>query len=506
MKLVKKNFEKIYFYLLLLLVIIQPVLDVMWLNDGTISEIMGFSVPTLIRIMLIMLLAVLSFVVIKFNRKYLLLVGYLLLIGLFFIGHHYNCMQFKSLVPGNFNYNFLAEFFYIVRMCIPISVIYFTYNSRIKQGTFEKCVMIVALLMSVTVLLTNILKIGYGSYTSERILGNIFDWFTHPYDFTSNQLASKGWFYSSITSTVMVLIYPYLLYMFCVKKNIQSFLIALIHGIALFTFGTKATAFSVIIVAVIMALIYLFVTIVKRDIKISKVVCFGMIIILATSFVLLKVSPSTMKMEFDEGYAEAIDEEEQGEYELSKEDREEIIRFFDENYEYVSIKEEFLRECYPYKYDPEFWYDFYDSNVPSRRMQNRIVEEEMLKRVKEINDNKWDEWFGIGYTRTSNIYNLEKDFAYQFYSIGILGTSLLLGPYIFIVGLMIIIMLVKFKEKATLFNCAIILGTGLACFLAYYSGNVMENLGITIWIGFMLGFLLKSNFQSELMEDTNEKK
>ena len=87
-----------------------------------------------------------------------------------------------------------------------------------------------------------------------------------------------------------------------------------------------------------------------------------------------------------------------------------------------------------------------------------------------------------------------------------MGTSLLLGPYIFIVGLMIIIMLVKFKEKATLFNCAIILGTGLACFLAYYSGNVMENLGITIWIGFMLGFLLKSNFQSELMEDTNEKK
>lgn len=500
----KKKIEKIYFYLLLILVTIQPILDIRWLNDGTIPEIMGFSVPTLIRIMMIMMLAVLSFAVIKFNKKYLFLVGYVLLIGLFFIGHHYNCMHFQSLVPGNFNYNFLAEFLYIVRMCIPISVIYFTYNSKMKKSTFEKCIIIVALIMSLIVLLTNILKVGYGSYTSERILGNIFDWFTHPNDFTSNQLASKGWFYSSISSTVMVLIYPYLIYMFCIKKNIQTFLITLLHGIALFTFGTKATAFSVVIVAVIMALIYLFVSIVKHDIKISKAVCFGMLIILATSFIFLKFSPSTMKMEFDKDYSEAIDEEEkeqEEQYELSKENHEEIIRFFDENYKYVSIKEEFLMECYPYKCDPEFWYEFYDSNVPSRRMQNRIVEEEMLKRVKEINDNPWDDWFGIGYTRTSNIYNLERDFAYQFYSIGIFGTALLLGPYILIIALMMIIMLVKFKDKATLFNCSFVLGMGLTCFLAYYSGNVMENLGITIWMGFMLGFMLKSNFKAEVMED-----
>ena len=224
-----------------------------------------------------------------------------------------------------------------------------------------------------------------------------------------------------------------------------------------------------------------------------------MVVIIVVSFGVYRVSPSTMKMQFDEQYSEEMDEEDSNNErkEPENETEEELIRFFDENYKDLSIKTQFLEDSYPYQYDPVFWYDLYKNNPPSVTMQNRTVEEKMLQRVKEINNNKGDDWFGIGFTRTSHIYNLEKDFLYQYYSVGVLGVILLLGPYVGIIVLMIVLMLLKFKEKATMYNCSFVLGVGLSCFVAYYSGNAIENLGITIWLGFMLGFLLKSNFKKE---------
>ena len=500
-----KKLEKVYYYLLLTLVMIQPVLDIRWLNDGTLPDIVGFTIPTLVRIGLIMILAVLSFFVIKFNKKYWILIAYLALIGLYFIGHHYNCLQFHSVVPGDFNYSLISELLYIVRMCIPISVIYFTYNSKINKETFEKCVIGIAMVMSLSIVLTNLFMISYGSYTGELISGNIIDWFIHQEDFISNQLASKGWFYMSITSTVMVLTYPYLFYVFAVKKKVWNFLAILIQAIALLMIGTKATAFSVIIVSVLMAVIYLVTSILKHDTGLNRWVCIGMIVIIVVSFGVYRVSPSTMKMQFDEQYSEEMDEEDSNNErkEPENETEEELIRFFNENYKDLSIKTQFLEDSYPYQYDPVFWYDLYKNNPPSVTMQNRTVEEKMLQRVKEINNNKGDNWFGIGFTRTSHIYNLEKDFLYQYYSVGVLGVILLLGPYIGIIVLMIVLMLLKFKEKATMYNCSFVLGVGLSCFVAYYSGNAIENLGITIWLGFMLGFLLKSNFRKEIKSCEN---
>ena len=54
----------------------------------------------------------------------------------------------------------------------------------------------------------------------------------------------------------------------------------------------------------------------------------------------------------------------------------------------------------------------------------------MLKRVKEINNNKYDDLLGLTYSRTSKVFNLEKDFQYQYYSLGIIGQILFIGPLI----------------------------------------------------------------------------
>ena len=505
--------QKYFLVLLCALIIIQPFLDIMWLNDGTVPEIFGFTVPTLVRMLMVAVLGVFSFFVIHFNRKYSFLLLYGAVVLVYFVLHHLHCSSgFQSLVPGDFGYNVFGELFYLVRMCIPLAIIFFTYNSSINRKIFEKCVVITSLIMSVSMIITNIFKIAFGSYTSLKIDGNIIDWFLNPDAFVSNQLASKGVFYSSITSTVLVLFYPYLLYLFFRKKKVKYLIVAVLQSVALFMVGTKATSLSSVIVTVLMVLVYLFVTLIKRDFKISKKVCPGCVFFLALNFILVGVAPATSKMQFDMEYSKEIDEEQDKldgkEYDLSEEDTQEIIDFFDDNYKYLSINEQFLKESYPYKYDPVFWYEFYASNVPSQRMQNRVVEEEMLKRVKEINNNSLDDWFGIGYTRTSNIYNLEKDFVYQYYSMGIIGVLLLLGPYIGILLFIMGRMLRYFKKQVTVLNCALVLGIGLSLFLAYYSGNVMENLGVTIGLGFIFGFLLKDNLKGHgdaAGEEANEK-
>lgn len=504
----QKKVEKIYFSVLLALVIIQPILDIMWLNDGTIPEILGFTIPTLVRMMLVAVLGILSFAVIKFNRKYLWFILYAVILGVYFIAHHYNCMNFESLVPGNFNYNVVAEIFYVVRMCIPLAIMYFTYNSKVEQKSFNRVVSIVSLTMSLSIIIANIFKVALGSYTNVRISGNIFDWFFNKGAFTSNELASKGFFHYSITSTVLVLLLPYLLYLFIEKKKISYWLTAFLQAIALFMIGTKATALSAMIVLVLMFIIYLFCLVIKRDYKVNKMVVTGLVIMLGISSIVFSASPAISKMEFDKEYSKERDEEESAGkgYVLSEDDPEGLKAFFKDNYQYMSIKEDFLLTSYPYKYDPVFWYKIYDGLVPSQRMQNRIVEERMLQRVKEIDGRTQNDWLGIGYTRTSSIYNLEKDFIYQYYSMGILGAILLVGPYILIILLMMIVMLWKFKKKCTLLNCSLMLGLGLSCFLAYYSGNTLESLGITIVLGFVVGYMLKINFQKERMVEIGEDK
>ncbi|MEG2908332.1 MAG: O-antigen ligase family protein [Erysipelotrichaceae bacterium] len=497
-----KKIDNIFLKILMILVVIQPILDLIWLNDGSISEIFGFTIPTLIRFSFVLILAVLSFFVIKFNKNYLCLVAYIIVIGIYFIFHHLNGMQFTSLVPGNFNYSIMGEIFYFLRMLIPISVIYFTYNSNISSNYFTRCVLIVSLTISLTVIISNLFYFSLGSYTTKPIGGNIIDWFVHYGDYVYTQIASKGLFNSSITSTVLVLTFPYIIYLFIDTKKRYFIWIIIAQSIALIMFGTKATSFSVIIELFCMLLVYLFCSIFLKQIKIDRFILISLLLLLIGNGVLYQFGPSSVRVKFDKQYSQEIDKNDPAKSKNGKDlnitkDPESIIMFLDKNYKKVSISSEYLKSSYPYKYDPLFWYEILEKTTPSIRMQNRIMQEAMFQRIKEINNNPMDNLVGIGYSRSTHIYNIERDFIFQYYSSGIIGIIVFIGPYVSIVGIGIIYMLLKFKEKLNILNCSIILGVGLSLFVAFYGGNVLENLGITIILGFLLGYLLKVNIKSE---------
>lgn len=494
----KRKIEKTYVALIALLIGIQPILELVWLNNGTIGEIAGFTIPTLIRFGLLGITGVLSFFVIQFNKRYIWLVIYAVIVSFYGILHHIFCLDFYSYVPGNFGYDFFQEIFYLIRLAAPVAMIYFVYNSKIKEMLFERLIIWISFFSSGLVVITNVVKISLGSYSDKTILGNIFDWFLNKGQYAFSDLASKGFFYWSIYSTVLVLVYPYLIYLYFTKKKKYYLGLIALQGIALYMFGTKATTFSVIIELIIMLMVYLVCTFIKKDDKFCIRLITPYLLVVLIAILVYPYTPAVSRSSFDSDYKKELDEkydqEEEAEKFNSFKDAEEYIA---KNYPYFSINEEFILNSYSYKYDVEFWEDLLNELGPSERMQNRIVEQMMLERVKEINDDPMDTYFGLGYSRTSHIYNLERDFIYQYYSLGLIGTIVFLGPYVGILVLIILIMLIKFKDRATVQNCAIVLGCGLTLFLAYYSGNVVDNLGITIMLGAMQGYLLQINFRKE---------
>ena len=84
--------QKYFLMLLCGLIVIQPFLDVMWLNGGSVPEILGFTIPTLVRMLMVAVLGVFSFFVIRFNKKYLFMVLYGILIIIYFVIHHFHCL------------------------------------------------------------------------------------------------------------------------------------------------------------------------------------------------------------------------------------------------------------------------------------------------------------------------------------------------------------------------------------------------------------------------------
>src|SRR5699024_91208 len=121
--------------------------------------------------------------------------SYIVIVGIYTIFHLVNAQDFKSLVPGNFNYSVINEILYIVRLMIPLCIVFITYNMKISKNDFDRTIKIVLILISGNIVVTNILKISLSSYTNEVIKDNIFGWFTGAYEqYNYSALASKGIF------------------------------------------------------------------------------------------------------------------------------------------------------------------------------------------------------------------------------------------------------------------------------------------------------------------------
>ena len=471
-------------------ILIQPFLDIYFLYTDTVMNVFKFSPSTLIRFVVIGVLFVYMIFKYRKDKKILPVIGYIVFSILYAIIHHLFVRNFKSFDPNNFNYSVFTEFFYIARLILPVIIMFIVIDFKFKFEDFIKYLEIVACIVGTVIVFSNIFKIGLGSYTNEIIKDNIFGWFTGAYTkYSFYELASKGWFnFANQISALLLLLCVVTIYSFIKKMTIFKGYNIVVILLSMLMIGTKVALYGAYLSLSIIGLIYIIDLIKNKKIgDIDKKSIIVVLILFVGYTGIVKFSPGKNRAEINNYIAEnrekKTDEEDEIDMEeLNKEleivkngTNEEKIDFIEKNYEYYSIAPEFIEDSY-----------------------YRKLEEQMIKRVVEVNGNSNSRWFGISYIRVQNIFNIERDFILQYYTIGIIGLVLFIFiPFIASIIMCGCVILKKSKDLLNIENMLLIASVILILGIAYFSGHIIDSLIITIYMSFIIGILFNNIFKEK---------
>ena len=540
--------ETIYKCLMLFL-ILQPILDIYILFKPEVVNFFGFSPATIIRILFIGVLGLLFLFTTKFNKKYWWFVVYGALVVLYTVLHHINALEFNSVSEDGFGYNLVSELFYLIRMLMPLFMIVLSAHYKFEDKKMEKLITWLVVLLAGSIVVTNLLGISTGSYSKTQISANIFHWFDPNTEYNYVDFASKGFFNDpNRISALMVLITPLLFYVFVKNPNKKNGFLLIIQMLGMYMLGTKVAVLGFFVLLLASICIYLYFVLIKKELTWNKKIFAFFMIFFVAAGALLYWTPAIDRTMVDQtreenhkknvkgerseeekkimamdaqllelitvdeesaiNFDEVFKEDEENSlyvsksqiYTIDKEQSEKLLNeFIEDNYLDFSLNPQFVLYSYPYENDPYFWYKIMKWSL-MERTNFRMVERAMLDRVKTINANPADDYLGITFTRMSNIFDLERDFLSHYYTLGILGLCLFLFPYLIIFLLAIFMMLYHYKEKFTFRNVMLMLGIAITLFAAYYSGNCMDGLVVTLILGFVMGQLVEPVFAKKKLK------
>lgn len=319
-------------------------------------------------------------------------------------------------------------------------------------------------------------------------------------------MASKGFFnFANMVSAVLFMLVPLMLYFMFSRFNWKIVTLNVVQALAMIELGTKVALIGLIGGVIISILLYVFHLFIVKDVNKNGKAIIVALLIEAGTFAIIPFGPAIQRYNYEKYLAQQSDDSlTQAKRELNaglkkypqgKQRKEFLTNFIGNHYQDYALNKKFVFKSYPYKYDPEFWLKI--MNEPgTARMQNRHVEKAMLDQVVKTNNNRLDKFLGISYTRETNIFNLERDFTSQIYSLGWIGMLLFIGPYVIILLYALIKWLMK-KEKRTYLISSMLLSIAFMIFAAFSSGNVMDFLTASFILAFVEGSLLASVTRKE---------
>lgn len=512
----KEKIPNILRKLLCIFLIIQPLLEIYFIASNS-DYLFGFSLASIIRIGMILLLLFLSVFALKFEKKDFFFIGYGVCLIAYFILHHFNALNFNVVVNEKFTYSLVNELLYMFRMAIPYIMTVIFYKHKFKKNTLLNIVFWITTIISLVIIISNIFKVSYLSYggAGEFIKGNIIDWFTNK-KLTHAELASIGFFSSANQlGCLMAVLFPISILNYFEKKNYLSLINVFFNIIAMLMIGTRVTSYSWIAIAFVMLLLYFYFTFIKKEYNFDWKLVLKFLIVLSLSAGIFVYAPIHRRL-YTEDYSKTISENEylvkskQAELEKNIEEsfwleEDEIIRRRETFvYDYISkvpINTAYTINIYSYWNDPLFYYDII--KLPFDQLcDNRYMESLLINRVKDINDNANDKWFGMNFSalRNADIY-LERDFEMHYYSLGIIGVILLTGPYIIFLIFAAIYILLNYKKKCKIDSIVYCLCISIMCLCGYLSGSVLDSLLNTIICGSLIGITLNNLLEKDEVND-----
>ncbi len=439
-------------------------------------------IVTLIAVIIILIIFLSIIIINKKARKkskYLFL--YYVICGIYLLISYIHSKSFITLIPNE--YSLLNESLAILKLVIPITFLFSLYYQNISKKEYSFIIKWWIILIAGSIVVSNILKISLGSYSNTIISYNLFEWDKHIYYLYT---ASKGFFtYANQVGVILLMLLMLSIYLVIFERKRNIFYVILI-ALAMLMLGTRVSSLGGLISLICMLVFYLIHSLFYKN-KI-KGRLFLFLIPIGMWIFILPISPfANRNIELNaspvlSGNIEIIPDEIQSEVVIEQNiDKEEKLETSEDelnkqeyilnNYNPDFLPMFFFITYYPMQYDEDFWYEFI-KNTPAEKMNYRLIEHKIIKRMIEINDNDNDSLFGMSNNRIQNVVNLERDLILHYYSFGIIGSIILLFVYAF----SFIMFVKKTIIEQSYYNYIKLTCLVLFLFAAFLTGNIINSL------------------------------
>ena len=448
------------------------------------------SISTLIRVVIITILFLIIFIFYSNKKEKRLLIAYFLALSVYIIMHLINVNNFK--VSFITNYSNLDELLYFWKMLMNVFLIFIVYKLNINKDKFYKLITLAAFLISSSIVISNLFKIGYTSYDFMRPKYSIFNWFQFK-NISFVTASTKGYFHLTNQISAILILYLPILFIYLKEKITFSKVITIILVLtSLFMLGTRVSNYSPFIILLITFIATLIVSLLNR--QFSKGFMLLLVLFGLYSYTLYSNSPLLSRnLYYDTLFKEKELSKDSKEYQelaskkLSDLSNEELHTYLG----YFNIDEDFYNTYYPLEKDRLFYENYLSLNT-LKINDTRFLEKKVIERVKELNDNKLDTYLGIGYDRVINIFNIESDYVMQYYALGIIGVILLLGVNIVLILFMGFKMLFNLKRYFTLENILLLFSISYYLLASFFTGNILNAISTIIPVSLVIGFALSN--------------
>lgn len=483
-KMTKDNIIKV---LITILLIQLPFLDMLRTTAFKDIEIFGIALIELGNIILIGISLIITFTKIKL-KDILKYIGFILIVIIYIVLHYFNIIKFDTNIFPDADFNFITETFYILRVYIlPLTLLYVLFYNRqiFNKEYYFKIIKVVIGIISFSIIILNILKLSYISYSAEKnhVLYNIFDYFLYQGDY--RQLSSRGFFDSANElSAILFMLMPmniYLLYKEGKKSNVVLYVC---QYIAMVLLGTRTAAYGAFLISVVAFGAYVLLALLKRE-KMSESFNVNFVVAALGCTAFLFISPFTFGR-MNEGTPDFSIKDQTAYTDLEKVKIEDLDKLIEKYKSEYLINDAYLK-MYPLKNDPEFWLSMAKRNKALNN-DNRRMKMDIINRLEERNNNPYDKWLGMGYTL--NFMDLERDYVYQYYIFGIIGLLLLIGPYFIVLIYLAIKGIRNFNKNFKFITILGCMSVVLGLLIAYYSGHVFGWVSPMMYLVMFLALLI----------------
>ena len=247
------KFNKLIKYMIFFLMILLPILDMNFFYS---------RITTLAQVLFIIVILILTLISDKESRKKsLFLFLYYFIVSIYLIINYYRSFNFNSLYPGDFNYNFYRELTTIIKLMMPMTLLFILKYQNITKKEYFNIIKYWIIFICGSIIITNIFKIGTSSYGTESITYNIFEWLKKPYYVYS---ASKGFFnYANQQSCILIMLLVMATYMFF-EQNSKNIIYIFLLAISMLILGTRISSLGGLLVLVFITIFYYFYKFLKQ--------------------------------------------------------------------------------------------------------------------------------------------------------------------------------------------------------------------------------------------------